>query len=143
VHPNINFVITGMQAPRTGPNTIPNTTLTPTTKPIKARVQVTGPWWVLKPIPSSLLPMSPLVFPCRFSLFLFPCISYVCLSAEHHFPHIVHDAARVCISPDSRVRTGHPQIWLTYSPTPPKCSTRALLALINNLGIVYHQYCSS
>jgi hypothetical protein len=30
-----------------------------------------------------------------------------------------------------------------HSPTPPKCSTRAIMALINNLGIVYHQYCSS
>jgi hypothetical protein len=30
-----------------------------------------------------------------------------------------------------------------HSPTPPKCSTRAIVALINNLGIVYHQYCSS
>jgi hypothetical protein len=25
----------------------------------------------------------------------------------------------------------------------PKCSTRAIIALINNLGILYHQYCSS
>jgi len=32
---------------------------------------------------------------------------------------------------------------LFHLPTPPKCSTRATLALINNLGIVYHQYCSS
>ena len=29
------------------------------------------------------------------------------------------------------------------TPTPPKCNTRAIVALINNLGIVYHQYCSS
>ncbi len=58
-----------MQAPRTGPTTTPNTTLTPTTKPIEAHMQVTGHWWVLKPIPSSLLPMSPWDFPCRFSLF--------------------------------------------------------------------------
>ncbi len=34
-------------------------------------------------------------------------------------------------------------ISLTHSPTPPKCSTRAIMALINNLDIVYHQYCSS
>ncbi len=50
-HPKINFVITGMQAPRTGPTTIPNITLTPTTKHIKACMQVTGPRWVLTPIP--------------------------------------------------------------------------------------------
>ncbi len=37
----------------------------------------------------------------------------------------------------------HGQISLIHSPTPLKCSTRALMALINNLGIVYHQYCSS
>ena len=37
----------------------------------------------------------------------------------------------------------HAQISLIHSPTPPKCSTRALMGLINNLGIVYHQYCSS
>ncbi len=35
------------------------------------------------------------------------------------------------------------QISLIHTPTPLKCSTRALMALINNLGIVYHQYCSS
>ncbi len=37
----------------------------------------------------------------------------------------------------------HAQISLIHSPTPLKCSTRAIMALINNLGIVYHQYCSS
>ncbi len=37
----------------------------------------------------------------------------------------------------------HGQIGLIHSPTPLKCSTRALMALINNLGIVYHQYCFS
>jgi hypothetical protein len=52
-------------------------------------------------------------------------------------------AARVCRSPDSWPWTDHAQISLIHSPTPPKCSTRAILALINNLGIVYHQYCSS
>jgi len=52
-------------------------------------------------------------------------------------------AARVYRSPDSWPGTEHPQISLFHSPTPPKCSTRATLALINNLGIVYHQYCSS
>ncbi len=106
-------------------------------------MQVIGPWWVLKPIPWSLLPMSPRVFPCRFSLFLFSIISYVCLPVEHYFPYIVHVDARVCRSQDSWEWTDHPQIWLTYLLTLPKCSTRALLALINNLGILYHQYCSS
>jgi hypothetical protein len=48
-----------------------------------------------------------------------------------------------CRSPDSREWTGRLQIWLAYLPTPPKCSTRAIIALKNNLGIVYHQYCSS
>ena len=48
-----------------------------------------------------------------------------------------------CRSPDSWPCTDHAQISLIHSPTPPKCSTRAILALINNLGIVYHQYCSS
>ena len=48
-----------------------------------------------------------------------------------------------CRSPDSWPCTDHAQISLFHSPTPPKCSTRAILALINNLGIVYHQYCSS
>ena len=52
-------------------------------------------------------------------------------------------AARVCRSPDSWPWTDHAQISLIHSPTPPKCSTRAIVALINNLGIVYHQYCSS
>ncbi len=52
-------------------------------------------------------------------------------------------AARVCRSPDSWAWTDHTQISLPHSLTPPKCSTRANLALINNLGIVYHQYCSS
>ena len=48
-----------------------------------------------------------------------------------------------CRSPDSWPCTDHAQISLFHSPTPPKCSTRAIVALINNLGIVYHQYCSS
>ena len=48
-----------------------------------------------------------------------------------------------CRSPDSWPCTDHAQISLFHSPTPPKCSTRAIMALINNLGIVYHQYCSS
>ena len=52
-------------------------------------------------------------------------------------------AARVCRSPDSWIWTDHSQISLLHSPTPPKCGTRAIVALINNLGIVYHQYCSS
>ncbi len=45
--------------------------------------------------------------------------------------------------PASWVWTDHTQISLPHSPTPPKCSTRAIGTLINNLGIVYHQYCSS
>ncbi len=109
-HPKISFVITGMQVPRTGPTTTPNTILTPTMKSIKARMQVTGPWWVLNPIPRSPLPMSPWIFPCRFSLFLFPYISCVYHPAEHYFPHIVNVVARVCRSPDSQVWTDHPQI---------------------------------
>jgi len=48
-----------------------------------------------------------------------------------------------CRSPDSWPGTDHAQISLFHSPTPPKCSMGATLALINNLGIVYHQYCSS
>ena len=48
-----------------------------------------------------------------------------------------------CRSPDSWSWTDHSQISLFHSPTPPKCSTRAIVALINNLGIVCHQYCSS
>jgi hypothetical protein len=48
-----------------------------------------------------------------------------------------------CRSPDSWIWTDHSQISLLHSPIPPKCSTRAIVALINNLGIVYHQYCSS
>jgi hypothetical protein len=48
-----------------------------------------------------------------------------------------------CRSPDSWPWTDHSQISLIHLPTPPKCSTRAIVALINNLGIVYHQYCSS
>jgi hypothetical protein len=48
-----------------------------------------------------------------------------------------------CRSPDSWERTVRPQIWLTHLPTPPQCSTRAIIGLINNLGIVYHQYFSS
>jgi hypothetical protein len=52
-------------------------------------------------------------------------------------------ATRVCRSPDSWAWTDHSQISLPHLPTPPKCSTGAILALINNLGIVYHQYCSS
>jgi hypothetical protein len=52
-------------------------------------------------------------------------------------------AARVCRSPDSWLWTDYSQISLMHSPTPPKCSMRAIMALIKNLGIVYHQYCSS
>jgi len=48
-----------------------------------------------------------------------------------------------CRSPDSWTLTDHSQISLTQLPTPPKCSMRAIMALINNLVIVYHQYCSS
>jgi len=48
-----------------------------------------------------------------------------------------------CRSPDSWLWTDHSQISLAHLPTPPICSTRAIMALINNLGIVYHQYCSS
>ena len=44
-----------------------------------------------------------------------------------------------CRSPDSWPWSDHTQISLTYSPTPPKCSMRAIMGLINNLGIVYHQ----
>jgi hypothetical protein len=88
----------------------PNTTLTPTIKPIEAHMQVTGLRWVLKPIPCALLPVSPRVFPCRFSFFLQPYISHVCLQAKHYFPHIVNVATRVCRSPDSWVWIDHPQI---------------------------------
>jgi hypothetical protein len=69
----------------------------------------------------------------------------MCFSAEvekHYFPHIVIVAARVCKSPDSQEQIVRTQIWLTYFLTPPKCSTRAIIALINNLGIVCHQNCS-
>jgi hypothetical protein len=52
-------------------------------------------------------------------------------------------AARVCRSPDSWTWTDHSQISLMHLPTPPKRSMRANMALINNLGSVYHQYCSS
>ncbi len=45
--------------------------------------------------------------------------------------------------PASWVWTDHTQISLPHLPTPPKCSTRAIGTLINNLGIVCHQYCSS
>ena len=48
-----------------------------------------------------------------------------------------------CRSPDSWSWTDQSQISLLHSPTPPKCSTRVIMALINNLRIVYHQYCSS
>ncbi len=51
MHPKINFDVTEMQAPRSELTTTPNTTLTPTTKPNKACMQVTGPWWILMPIP--------------------------------------------------------------------------------------------
>jgi hypothetical protein len=108
-HPKINFIITGMQMPRTGPTTTPSTTLTPTTKPIKACMQVAGLRWVLKPIPRSLLPMSPRVFPCRFSLFFFH-IYHMYVFNLKYFPHIVNVSARVCTSPDSWVWTDHPQI---------------------------------
>jgi hypothetical protein len=73
-------------------------------------------------------------FPCLFLHFSF----YWAL-----FPHIMNVAARVCRSPDSWPWTDHSQISLIHSPPPPKCSTRPIMALINNLGIVYHQYCSS
>ncbi len=52
----INFIITGMRAPRTGLTTIPKITLTPTTKHIEACMQATGPQWVLKPIPAHSYP---------------------------------------------------------------------------------------
>jgi hypothetical protein len=77
--------------------------------------------------PSSGFPFLFLLFPIYWAL----------------FPHIMNVAARVCRSPDSWPWTDHSQISLIHSPTPPKCSTRAIVALINNLGIVYHQYCSS
>ncbi len=48
-----------------------------------------------------------------------------------------------CRSPDSWAWTDQSQISLPHSPTPPKCSKRAILVLMNNLGIVYHQCCSS
>jgi hypothetical protein len=50
---------------------------------------------------------------------------------------------KVCGSSDSWVLTDHPQILVMYLQTPLKCSLRALKTLINNLSIVYHQYCSS
>ncbi len=130
-HPKINFNIAGMQVPRTGPTTTPNTTLTPTTKPIEARMQVTGPWWVLKPIPCLLLPISPQIFPRGFSIFqdkfsillklfgtklhermenLFPYMSYVYLQAEQYFPYIMNVVKRVCRSLDSWVWTDQPKI---------------------------------
>ena len=50
-----------------------------------------------------------------------------------------------CKSPDFQGPTDGPQLWVTYSPTPTptKCSTRAIMALVYSLGIVHHQYCSS
>jgi len=48
-----------------------------------------------------------------------------------------------CRSPEAWPWTDHAQISLIHSPTPPKCSTKAIVALINNQGIVYHQFCSS
>jgi hypothetical protein len=47
---------------------------------------------------------------------------------------------RTSMHPASWAWTDHTQLSLPHLPTPPKCSTRANLALINNLGIVYHQY---
>jgi hypothetical protein len=117
MHPKTNFDITWIQVPKTGLTATPSTTLTTTTKPIKACMQVTGPQWVLKPISRSLQPMSPRVFPCRFSLFqekhFHPLItiwhqtpredgkyiSYVHLQDENYFPQFVNVAARVCRSP--------------------------------------------
>ncbi len=121
-----------MQAPRTGPTTTPNTTLIPTTKPIEARMQVTGHRWVLKPIPRLLLPMSPRFFPHRFSLFQdknfhplvtnlvpnalrgwkisFHIYHYIC-KLNIIFPTMCIFAARVCRSQDSWVWTDQPQIY--------------------------------
>jgi hypothetical protein len=46
------FVITGMQAPRTGLTTTPNITQIPTMKPIIVLMQDTGLQWALESIPS-------------------------------------------------------------------------------------------
>ena len=97
-----------------------------------------GTGWHLNQQPLCLT-TGPRVSLFRFSLFLFTFP----FSNWELFPHIMNVAARVCRSPDSWAWSDHPQISLTHSPTPPQCSTRALMALINNLGIVYHQYCSS
>ena len=61
----------------------------------------------------------------------------------HIKPSLAIKEGTCCRSPDFWAWTDHSQISLPHLPTPPKCNPRAILALINNLGIVYHQYCSS
>ncbi len=106
-------------------------------EPIIVLMQDTGLWWTLKYIPSQALPMVHGFFLAGYPLLFLPTFIFF---TDHYFPHIVNVAARVCISPDSQEQIVRPQIWLTYSPTPPKCSTRAIIALINNLYIIYHQH---
>jgi hypothetical protein len=96
----------------------------------------------LKLPPKTCLTTGPRVSLFRFSLILFSFAKLV-FSTEHYFPHISNVATRVCRSTDSWEWRDRPQITVTHLPTPPKCSTRVIMALINNLGIVYHQYCSS
>jgi hypothetical protein len=133
-----SFVTTGMLAPKTGLIITPNIPQTPTMKPTDPLMRASG---------NRLAPKSTAIFAKPLALWfllqVFPFYFYFFLSTEHYFSHIMNVTARVCRSPYSWLWTDHSKISLTHLPTPPKCSVRAIMALINNLGIVYHQYCSS
>ncbi len=86
-----------------------------------------GTGWHLSHQPLCLT-TGPQVSLFRYSLFLFTFP----FSNWELFPHIMNVAARVCRSPDSWPWSDQPQISLTHSPTPPNCSSRASMALINN-----------
>jgi hypothetical protein len=123
---------------KTGPITTLNITQTPTMKPTGQLMLVSGNRLAPKSTANLAKPMAH-----RFPSSGFPFLFLLFLIYWALFPHIMNVATRVCRSPDSWLWTDHSQISLPHSPTPPKCSTRAIMALINNLGIVYHQYCCS
>ena len=133
-----SFDITGMLDPKTGPITTPNITQTPTMKPTGQLMLVSG---------NRLAPKSTATshnhWPRGFPSSGFPIFFYLSFFKLRIISPHYECCRRVCRSPDSWPWSDQPQISLTHSPTPPKCSTRAIMALINNLGIVYHQYCSS
>ena len=109
---------------------------------VAQKVEAIGKYFIAVPFPPTHIVKNKKWECTRTKQQLVSLISCTCLQA--YFVWCIFSIIITCRPPsDTWSWTDHLQINLMHLPTPPKCSTRAIMALINNLGIVYHQYCSS